>query len=128
MADFCELTIGGRIVKRPDIKDSGTPAYISFSVASNNVPVFDKETKAITEYKPTYLDVVFYDSQAERLAKENLDKGMGIVIIGDLQMRTYEDDEGPGRSRYILRGRKWFLPSSSASGEGVSVIDGDEII
>ena len=70
MADFCELTIGGRIVKRPDIKDSGTSAYISFSVASNNVPVFDKETKAITEYKPTYLDVVFYDSQAERKPRQ----------------------------------------------------------
>ena len=53
---------------------------------------------------------------------------MGIVIIGDLQMRTYEVDEGSGKSRYILRGRKWFLPSSLASGKGVSVIDGDEII
>lgn len=109
MADFCITCICGRLARKPELKKSENTVFMELSLASNNIPVYDKVTKKVEAYDCTYLDAVFYDVKAERLASYNLDKGRAIAVFGDLQLRTWTDNTGIPRQKHILKGQKFFL-------------------
>ena len=85
------VCVMGRFARQPELKrtQSGL-AVCSFSVAC------DRAAKKGEEHKTDWLDVVAWRNTAEFICKY-FNKGDAIIILGSLQTRNWEDNEGNRR-------------------------------
>ena len=84
-----------RLTSTPDLKATLSGKYVcNFSVAAER-KFKDAEGKPIVDY----IDCVAWGSQAEFLCKW-FDKGVRVGITGELQTRTYTDNDGKNRKVY----------------------------
>lgn len=90
-----KVILTGRIVKDPELKH--TQSNISFCRIRVAVDrrFKDKDGNKITDF----LDVVAWRQQADVICKY-MHKGSKIGIVGSLQSRSYDDDDGT--KRYVL--------------------------
>lgn len=88
----------GRLTATPELKATPNGKYVcNFSLAVER-KFKDAEGKPIVDY----IDFVAWNSQAEFLCKW-FDKGVRVAVKGELQTRTYPDNEGKNRKVYEVK-------------------------
>ena len=89
------VTIMGNVTADPELTytASGQPR-LSFSIAVNHVWYDQDQTK---QEKVSYHNVVAWRYLAEHAAR-SVEKGIGVIVFGRLEQRSYEDKEGNKRS------------------------------
>ena len=85
-----KVIIMGRLVKDPEIKSTQNSLMAVFKIAVDRR--FSKEKQA------DFFPIVAWGKQAEFCSKY-LTKGLKVVVVGRLQTRTWDDNEG--KKRYI---------------------------
>lgn len=89
-----EVTLSGNITVDPELKyTTGETARLSFSIACNKS--FKRGDDWVEE--TSFFNVVVWRNLAEQAASV-LEKGMPIVVTGELKQDTWEDKEGNKRS------------------------------
>ena len=83
------ITVIGNITADPELAflGSGTPK-LTFSVAVNHVWYDDKNEK---QEKVSFVNVTAWRYLAENIAR-SASKGVGVIVHGRLEQRTYEKD------------------------------------
>ena len=91
--------ITGNVTNDPELTFTGSgQARLSFSIASNYV-WYDQAGEK--QEKVSFFNIVAWRYTAENAAK-TLEKGIGVVVVGRLEQRSYEDKEGNKRSAVEL--------------------------
>ncbi len=89
----------GNVTQEPELTFTASgQARLSFSLACNYV-WYDQAGEK--QEKVSFFNVVAWRYVAENAAK-TLEKGIGAVVSGRLEQRTYEDKEGNNRSTVEL--------------------------
>ncbi len=90
-----QTCIFGNVTNDPELTYTASgQARLSFSVAVNRV-WYDNDNQK--QEQVSYFNVVAWRYIAENAAK-TLEKGIGTVVVGRLEQRSYEDKEGNKRS------------------------------
>jgi single-strand DNA-binding protein len=89
------ITVIGNVTQDPELTFTASgQARLGFSVAVNYVWY---DTNNEKQEKTSFVNIVAWRYTAENAAK-TLEKGIGVVVIGRLEQRTYEDKDGNNRS------------------------------
>ncbi|MFJ3283337.1 single-stranded DNA-binding protein [Streptomyces halstedii] len=100
MAGECVITIIGNLVDEPELRFTpGGAAVAKFRVASTP-RVFDKQANEWKDGEGLFLSCSVWRQQAEHAA-ETLQRGMRVIVQGQLKQRSYEKD-GQKRTVYEL--------------------------
>lgn len=113
MANFNinKVILGGRLAADPELKqtNSGT-AVVSFNLAVSRRFQKDGEQKA------DFITVVAWKQTAEFIAKY-FQKGSSICIVGNIQTRTWTDQNGQKRyATEVIADEALFVDSKSETG------------
>jgi single-strand DNA-binding protein len=93
--NLAPVTIIGNLTADPELTyTQSDQARLSFSVATNHI-WYDAQGQK--QEKTSYHNVVAWRYLAENSAR-TLEKGIGVIIFGRLEQRSYEDKEGNKRS------------------------------
>jgi single-strand DNA-binding protein len=95
------LTITGSLTADPELRF--TPAGIAvanFTVASN-ARRFDKATNGYVDVEPIFLRCTAWRTTAENIA-ESLNRGVRVIVTGNLKSNSYETREGEKRTSLEL--------------------------
>ena len=92
-----QLTIAGNLVDDPELRftPSGQPVA-KFRIASTP-RFYDKQAAEWKDGDTLFLTVNVWRQQAENVA-ESLTRGTRVVVVGRLQMRSWETQEGEKRT------------------------------
>lgn len=89
------LTISGNVTNDPELTFTATgAARLAFGVAVN---YGFTDAQGEKQEKTSYFNVTAWRYLAENSAR-TLEKGIGVVVTGRLEQRSYEDKEGVKRS------------------------------
>ena len=89
------LTISGNVTNDPELTyTNGGAARLAFGVAVNYGYT---DANGEKQEKTSYFNVTAWRYLAENSAR-TLEKGIGVVVTGRLEQRSYEDKEGNKRS------------------------------
>lgn len=105
-----KVILGGRMTADPELKttQSGTPV-LSFTIAVNRRKTKDGEQQS------DFINCVAWKERAELISKY-FRKGSCICIIGELQVRKWQDADGNNRySTEVLVSEVNFVDSKSES-------------
>lgn len=93
-------TLIGNLTADPNLSFTGAgAARLTFSIAVNHVW---RDADGEQQKKTSYFDCVAWRETAERAA-DVLEKGLGVVVVGRLEQRSWEDkDTGDKRSKIEL--------------------------
>ncbi|MFD3336111.1 single-stranded DNA-binding protein [Streptomyces sp. NPDC058700] len=101
MAGETVITVVGNLVDDPELRFTpGGAAVAKFRIASTP-RVFDKQTNEWKDGDGLFLTCSVWRQAAENVA-ESLQKGMRVIVQGQLKQRSYEDREGVKRTVYEL--------------------------
>ena len=91
--NFNKVILGGRIVARPELKQttSGVPVT-SFTVAVNR-RFGEKQADGSTRPVADFIKVTAWRQQAEFVWRY-FDKGSSICVVGQIETRTWSDKQG----------------------------------
>ena len=93
--NLAPVTIIGNLTADPELTFTTTgQAKLSFSVANTHVWY---DAAGEKQEKTSYFNVTAWRYLAENSAR-TLEKGIGVVVYGRLEQRSYEDKEGNKRS------------------------------
>ena len=93
--NLAPVTIIGNLTGDPELTfTSSGQARLGFGVASNHV-WYDQAGEK--QEKPSYFNIIAWRYLAENSARV-LEKGIGVVVYGRLEQRSYEDKDGNKRS------------------------------
>ena len=94
-----QSTIIGNVTRDPELQyTTGGTAKLSFSIASN---CGFKDAAGEWQEKVSYFNVVAWRFLAEDTAAV-LEKGVGVMVSGRLEQRSWEDKEGEKRTTVEL--------------------------
>lgn len=109
-----KITLLGRLVRDPEIRysNSAQPTAIArYTLAVKRK--YAKEGQQDTDF----IDCVAFGKSAE-LAEKWLTKGKQMLVVGNLQIRLYDDKEGNKRkAAEVIIEEQHFVGSKSATGE-----------
>lgn len=92
MASFNKVILLGRLTADPELKQTGSGvAVTSFTLA------VDRKHNKDTEKKADFITVVAWRQSAEFICKY-FRKGSAIIVLGELQTRSWQDAEGKKRT------------------------------
>lgn len=90
------ITVIGNITNEPELRfTQGGVAVVTFSVADNPRKK-NQQTNQYENGESTFYRVQAWRQQAENIA-ESLNKGDRVVVVGELQNRRYETQDGSVR-------------------------------
>jgi single-strand DNA-binding protein len=93
--NLAPITIIGNLTADPELTfTTNGQARLAFGVASNHI-WYDQDGEK--QEKPSYFNIIAWRYLAENSARV-LEKGVGVVVHGRLEQRSYEDKEGNKRS------------------------------
>ena len=93
--NLAPVTIIGNLTGDPELTyTTAGQGRLSFGVASNHI-WYDQAGEK--QEKPSYFNVVAWRYLAENSARV-LEKGIGVIVYGRLEQRSYEDKDGVKRS------------------------------
>jgi single-strand DNA-binding protein len=93
--NLAPVTIIGNLTADPELTFTTTgQAKLSFSVANTHIWY---DAAGEKQEKTSYFNVTAWRYLAENSAR-TLEKGIGVVVYGRLEQRSYEDKEGNKRS------------------------------
>lgn len=124
---YNHVTLVGRLCSNPELRRTGTgKAVTSFRLAVDR-PTSEKQTD--------FLDIVSWERNAE-FAERNFTKGQEILVDGEIQTRSWEDDNGNKRNvveikanafRFVgTRADRTDAPSNTQSGNYAPIDDDDQ--
>jgi len=92
---FAETTLIGNITNDPELKYTAQgAARLGFSIAVNH---YWTDSDGEKQERTSFFNVTAWRYLAEDAANV-LEKGVGVIVQGRLEQRTWEDDEGNKRS------------------------------
>ena len=95
----------GRLTKNPELKSGNGKSYCQFSIAVQRSYVRKEDNKPQVDF----IDCVVWGNAAENLAKWQT-KGNMILIEGELQKNTYQNNHGENKTTYqVLVNRIEYL-------------------
>jgi single-strand DNA-binding protein len=98
VANLNVVSIIGNLTRDPDLRfTSQGLAVCNFSIASNRR--WQNKTTNEWEEATSYYDVTVWGIQGQNVA-ESMQKGDRAVIVGRLEQRTWEDQDGNKRSKF----------------------------
>lgn len=107
----------GRLTKDPELRyttTNNTPVC-SFSLAVNR-----RFSKQGEEKQADFINIVAWDKQAE-FCNRYFKKGQQVVVIGRIQTRTWDDNEGKKRyATEVVAEETYFADSKRAEGESMA--------
>ena len=106
------VVIGGRLAHDMELRHTPSGAAVGkFTLAADRPKYKDREKET------DWIDCVLFGKSAEGLA-QYLVKGKPIAVIGSLQTRTWEDNDGKKRKSVEVKvDRVNFLPDGKGSGQ-----------
>jgi single-strand DNA-binding protein len=107
--------IMGRLTRDPELKT--TPSQVS--VSSFSVAVDRRFKNSNGERQADFIDVVAWRQNAEFVSKY-FRKGSRIVVIGSIQTRNWEDQDGKKRKATELVAEEIYFGDSKGSDGGAS--------
>ena len=106
MANFNQVILAGNLTRKVELRY--TPAGTAVAEVGIAINRTVKETK-----ETTFVDVTFWGRTAE-VAAEYLDKGSSVLIVGRLQLDTWEKDgEKRSRLRVVCERMEMLSPKGS---------------
>lgn len=110
-----KVILGGRITADPELKTTSTGLSVcSFTIAVNRKTGKDKEQQT------DFINCQAWRQTAEFIAKY-FRKGSSICITGNIQTRTWTDQNGNKRyATEVVADEAMFVDSKSESGQGQS--------
>lgn len=107
------ITVIGNLTADPELTyTTSGQARLGFSVAVNYV-WYDANNEK--QEKTSFVNVVAWRYTAENAVK-SLEKGLGVVVIGRLEQRTYEDKDGNNRSAVEVVAEQIAVNTSAIEG------------
>jgi single-strand DNA-binding protein len=101
MANDTQITLIGNLVDAPELRFTpGGQAVANFRVASTP-RYFDKASGEFKDRDTLFLTCNVWRQQAENVT-ETLERGMRVVVSGQLRQRTYQTKEGENRTVYEI--------------------------
>ncbi|MFB7592390.1 single-stranded DNA-binding protein [Streptomyces sp. NPDC056169] len=101
MAGETIITIVGNLVDDPELRFTSSGAAVAKFRIASTPRVFDKQTNEWKDGEGLFLSCSVWRQAAENVA-ESLQKGMRVIVQGQLKQRSYEDREGVKRTVYEL--------------------------
>lgn len=96
-------TIVGNLTTDPELTfTTGGKGKLSFSVASNSSWT---DANGEKQERTSYFNVVAWGYLADNSA-EVLEKGIGVVVVGTLEQRSWEDKDGQKRSTVEVKAQE----------------------
>ena len=100
----------GRLTADPEIKTTPSGTLVTnFSIAVDR-----KYTKQGEERKTDFINIVAWNHTADFISKYFF-KGKMIVIIGEIQTRSYEDKEGNKRRAFEVLAREVYFGETKSN-------------
>lgn len=99
MAGETPITIVGTIVADPELRHTPSGAAVSNFRIASNPRVYNKQTNQHEDGDPLFMTCNVWRDQGENVA-ESLQKGMRVIVNGNLRQRSYETREGEKRTVY----------------------------
>lgn len=101
MAGLPEVTIAGTLTADPELRYTpNSVAVANFTVAANDRR-YDANTNKWVDNGATFLRCSIWRQAAENVAA-SLNKGVRVLVTGQLKQRTYETKEGDKRTVFEL--------------------------
>ena len=102
MAGDTQITIAGNLVDDPQLRYTPTgQAVASFRVASTPRR-YNRESAKWEDGEALFLSCTVWRQAAENVA-ESLQRGMRVIVQGNLRQRSYETKEGEKRTVYEVQ-------------------------
>ena len=102
MANDTQITIVGHTTAPPELRftQSGT-AVANFTVASTP-RTFDRQANEWKDGETLFLRCTAWREMAEHIAESLTEKGVHVIVQGNLRQRSYQDRDGNQRTSYEL--------------------------
>jgi len=86
---FNQVILIGNLTADPELRDAGSTKVCQMRIATNKVRIVDGEKKEYAQFHT----VIAWDKQGETCA-QYLQKGRKVHIVGELQHRQWDKDDG----------------------------------
>lgn len=99
MANFNlnKVILGGRLTQNPELKQTTSGIMVlTFSIAVNRKYAPKNEDGSVGQAQADFINCVAWRQQAEFISRY-FHKGSSICIVGNIQTRTYTDQQGAKR-------------------------------
>ena len=99
MAGDTQITVVGNLVDDPELRFTPSGAAVANFRIASTPRTFDKQSNEWKDGDALFLSCSVWRQAAENVA-ESLQKGMRVVVQGNLRSRQYETREGEKRTVY----------------------------
>lgn len=97
MAGETQITLVGRLTADPELRFTPSGAAVANFTVASNARVFDRQANEWRDGDTMFLNCAVWRQAAENVA-ESLQKGMQVIVQGNLKSRSYETREGEKRT------------------------------
>ena len=102
MAGDTQITVVGNLVDDPELRFTPSGAAVANFRIASTPRSFDKQTNEWKDGEALFLSCSVWRQAAENVA-ESLQKGMRVVVQGNLRSRQYETREGEKRTVFEIQ-------------------------
>jgi single-strand DNA-binding protein len=102
MAGDTQITVVGNLVDDPELRFTPSGAAVANFRIASTPRTFDRQSYEWTEGEALFLSCSVWRQAAENVA-ESLQKGMRVVVQGNLRSRQYETREGEKRTVFEIQ-------------------------
>ena len=127
MPEINYVIISGNLTRDPVFRStSNNTPVVNFSIASNRKY---KDSNNQWQEDVCYISIVAWNKLAES-CKDRLKKGSAVLIDGELQSRTWKNEDGTSRSVVEIKARRiqFLNKKSKTNGEGFTDSDDPDIV
>ena len=101
MANETKITVVGNLTADPELRFTPSGAAVTNFTVASTPRKYDNQTREWSDGEPMVLNCSVWRQAAENVA-ESLQKGMRVVVVGNLKARTYETREGEKRTVFEI--------------------------
>ena len=102
MAGDTQITVVGNLVDDPELRFTPSGAAVANFRIASTPRTFDRQTNEWKDGEALFLSCAVWRQAAENVA-ESLQKGMRVVVQGNLRSRQYETREGEKRTVFEIQ-------------------------
>jgi single-strand DNA-binding protein len=102
MAGDTQITVVGNLVDDPELRFTPSGAAVANFRIASTPRTFDKQSNEWKDGEALFLSCSVWRQAAENVA-ESLQKGMRVVVQGNLRSRQYETREGEKRTVFEIQ-------------------------
>ena len=102
MAGDTQITVVGNLVDDPELRFTPSGAAVANFRIASTPRTFDRKTNEWKDGEALFLSCSVWRQAAENVA-ESLQKGMRVVVQGNLRSRQYETREGEKRTVFEIQ-------------------------